>query len=88
MSDNFASFGSSPTSPSESAYAVAPSDTVALPSVPKFLYVGRAGNVTLRTKDSSADVLFENVPAGGYLFVRASHIRATGTTAAGIVACA
>lgn len=88
MSDDFASFGSSPANPSENAYAVSPSDTDALTSIPKFLYVGRGGNVTLRTRDASADVLFENVPAGGYLFVRASHIRATGTTAAGIVACA
>jgi len=50
--------------------------------------VGRAGNIALRTRDSEEDVVFENVPAGSYLFVRASHVRATGTTASAIVACA
>lgn len=88
MADSFAMFAPSPATPSEHAYPVVPSDTLPLPSVPKYLYVGQAGTVTLRTRDGSQDVVFENVPAGSYLFVRASHVRAAGTTAAAIVACA
>jgi hypothetical protein len=88
MSDNFVAFGSSPATPSENAYPVTPNDSAALPLVPKYLYVGQAGNVALRTRDAASDVVFENVPAGGYLFVRATHVRQAGTTAAAIVACA
>lgn len=88
MSDEFGSFAQSPTTPSEYAYVVVPADASALPAVPKFLYVGSGGDVTLRTVDAEADVVFRNVPAGGYLFVRASHVRASGTTAGDIVACA
>lgn len=88
MSDDYAAYGSSTSTPSENAYPVTPNDTVALTMIPKYLYVGRAGNVTLRTMDASSDVVFENVPAGSYLFVRAIHVRAAGTTASAIVACA
>jgi hypothetical protein len=88
MADSFATFAPSPATPSENAFPVALSDTLPLPSIPKYLYVGRAGNIALRTRDSEEDVVFENVPAGSYLFVRASHVRATGTTASAIVACA
>ena len=88
MEDDFASNLPSALTPSESAYAVTPHDTLALPAVPKFLYVGIGGRVTLRTRDAATDVVFENVPAGGYIYVRASHVRASGTTASAIVACA
>ena len=74
--------------PSENAFAVSPHDITPLASVPKYLYVGGAGKVTLRALDSTTDVVFENVPAGGYIYVRASHVRATGTTATAIVGCA
>jgi len=88
MADKYESSAQSVLSPSESAYRVMPSDSDALPSIPKYLYVGEAGRVTLRSKDADTDVVFENVPAGGYIYVRASHVRSTGTTASAIVACA
>lgn len=88
MSDEFQGSAQSVLAPSENAFPVTPSDLTALPTVAKYLYVGRAGNVIVRAKNSAADVLFENVPAGGYVYVRASHVRATGTTASAIVACA
>lgn len=88
MADEFAAYGSSTSAPSENAYAITPSDTLILATIPKYLYIGRAGNVTLRPIGAASDVVFENVPAGFYLFVRASHVRASGTTAAAIVACA
>ncbi|WP_040464967.1 hypothetical protein [Erythrobacter sp. NAP1] len=88
MSDEFESAAQTALTPSENAFPVIPNDTTPLASVPKYLYVGSAGNVTLRAMDAATDVVFENVPAGGYIYVRASHVRAAGTTATSIVACA
>ena len=88
MPDEFAAQSQTAATPSEHAFAVMPNDTAPLPTVPKYLYVGGGGTVVLRTVDSQADVTFVNVPDGGYLYVRASHIRASGTTATDIVACA
>lgn len=88
MSDEFQAMSQSALTPSENAFAITPSDTLPLPVVPKYLYVGIAGRVVLQTKEGAGDVVFDNVPAGGYIYVRASHVRATGTTASAIVACA
>lgn len=88
MADEFEYSAQSVLTPSEHTFAVTPDDNSPLLTVPKYLYVGVAGSVTLRSQDASEDVVFENVPAGGYIYARASHVRATGTTAASIVACA
>lgn len=88
MTDNFKNAVQSALTPSDDAFAVSPHDITPLIAVPKYLYVGGAGRVTLRALGSTADVVFENVPAGGYIYVRASHVRATGTTATAIVGCA
>ncbi|MCK0127192.1 hypothetical protein [Erythrobacter sp. F6033] len=88
MSDEFDSLAQSSLTPSEHAFAVVPDDLTALQSVPKYLYVGTGGAVALRTMDASSDVTFINVPDGGYLYVRAQFVRASGTTATDIVACA
>lgn len=86
MTDNFAYQAETSSSPSRSAFAVTPSDGVALPVVPKALYVGTGGHVTVRCVDDTADVVFRNVPSGGLVRVRALYVRATGTTASDIVA--
>lgn len=88
MTNQFEGMADTVLTPSQNAFAVVPSDSAALPAVPKFLYIGGTGNVTLRAMDATADVVFANVPAGGYLYVRATHVRAAGTTATAIVACA
>jgi hypothetical protein len=88
MADEFDGQAQSTLTPSENAFAVIPHDTLPLAAVTKYLYVGGTGRVTLRAMESSADVVFENVPAGAYLYVRASHVRSTGTTATAIVGCA
>ncbi len=69
-------------------YPITPHDTDPLPVVPKAIYVGTAGDVTLRGIGAEADVTFRNCPAGVELMVRASHVRATGTTASDLVAMA
>lgn len=74
--------------PSPTALAVVPHDTNALATTARALFVGTGGNLTVRLVDDSADVLFKGVAAGSILPVQASHVRATGTTAADIVALA
>lgn len=66
------------------AISVTPSDTAMLTSC-RALYIGGAGDVTLRAKDSSVDAVFTAVPAGTVLPVQARFVRATGTTATAIV---
>ncbi len=88
MPDPFDSFADSTMSPSEWPFAVAPHDVNELVTIPKALYVGVAGHIVLRGSASAADVVFQNVPAGSILPVRAQFVRATGTTAANIVALA
>jgi hypothetical protein len=85
MPDTFASLADSPISPSRAPFAITPSDTLVLPTITKAIYVGTGGSVTVRGVDASADVLYKNVPSGSYLQVRASYVRATGTTAADLV---
>lgn len=73
-------------SPSRGPYSLVPHDTVALPSVPKRLYVGTGGNVTLRGVEGKEDVVYKNVGNGSYLDVQPIFVRATGTSASDIVA--
>ena len=87
MIDNYAGSDAA-TTPSQGPFAVVPHDTNALAVLPKALYIGTGGNVTLRAPGSSQDVVFKNLANGQILDVRASHVRATGTTAADIVALA
>lgn len=86
MADNFSSFGDSLGSPSRAPYAITPSDADPLPFIPKGIYVGTGGNVTLRGIGGSTDVTYKNLADGSYIAVRASHVRATGTTAADLIA--
>ncbi|HZG45337.1 MAG TPA: hypothetical protein VEZ41_03595 [Allosphingosinicella sp.] len=88
MSDSFTSHADGVSSPSRNAFAIVPHDSNPLPRVVKAIYVGTAGNVTLRTVDGSADVLFKNVAAGQVLDVRAAFVRAAGTNAADLVGLA
>ncbi|WP_076072087.1 spike base protein, RCAP_Rcc01079 family [Sphingomonas montana] len=86
MNDGFADRADTLSAPSRSATAVVPSDSMALARLPKALYVGTGGHVTLRCVDDATDVTFRNVPSGAIIRARASHVRAAGTTAADIVA--
>lgn len=73
-------------SSSMAPFSVTPHDTNPLATVPKGLYIGTGGDVVLRGVNGGTDVTFKNVPDGKDLPVRASHVRATGTTASDIVA--
>jgi hypothetical protein len=84
-SDRFSTYADSPDGPAAQAFAIVPSDDAELQAVTKAIYVGSAGDVTLRPLLAAADVTYRNVPDGAYLTVRASHVRAAGTTAGDLV---
>lgn len=84
--DRFARVADSILSTSRAPYAVTPDDLVPLALVPKGIFVGTGGDVTLRGIDSAADVTYRNLPDASYIAVRAAYVRATGTTAAHLIA--
>lgn len=84
--DRFESFQDSAFSPSRAPFTVVPDDIAQLPTIPKGIYVGIGGDVTLRGIDGGADVTYRNLPDASYIAVRASHVRATGTTAQNLIA--
>lgn len=88
INDPFASAVDSPIAPAQRCFAIAPSDQSELPQVTKAIYIGTAGDITLRMVDASADVTFANVPAGMILDLRVRAIKATGTTAGNLVGLA
>lgn len=88
MTDPFARRADSADAPSANPFAVVPSDVAPLAMIPKALYIGAGGTLVLRTASGSADVAFKNLSSGQILPVRAQFVRATGTTAADIVALA
>ena len=88
MPDSFQTMSDSPMAPSRAPFAIVPSDSATLPRLPKALYIGTGGDVTLRGVDAGADVVMRNVASGQVLDIRASHVRATGTTAADLIGLA
>lgn len=73
------------TWPATSAAAVTPSDGVDLTSIPRALYVGVSGDITVDMEETGSTILFKAVPVG-ILPIRVKRIRATGTTATNILA--
>jgi hypothetical protein len=59
---------------------IAPSDSAVLAPACRALYVGGAGDVTLRMMDGSTPQ-FKAVPAGTMLNIQFDQVKATGTTA-------
>ncbi len=86
MADSFANRADDVSAPATSAVAVVPSDTAPLTDIPKALYVGTGGSVTMRGVNGSVDTLWKNVGSGTILPFRARYVRATGTSAADLLA--
>ena len=78
--DTFSNFAEGMDSPQHDAFAVTPSDTVALPYTTRGLYVGTAGNVAV-VMAGGQTVTFVGVPTGTLLPIRVSQVMATGTSA-------
>ena len=85
MPDPFLNRADHVSAPATSCVAVTPHDTNPLQSVPKALYVGTGGTLVIRGTHGG-DATFVGVPSGTVLPVRAAYVRASGTTAADIVA--
>lgn len=85
MADSFANAADQVSAPATRAVAVVPHDGNALADIPKVLYVGTAGTVTMRGVGGGADTVWK-VAAGAVLPFRAAYVRATGTTAADLLA--
>jgi hypothetical protein len=73
-------------SPAKNAFAITPHATNEVGAyVPRSIYVGSAGDITMRLVGDVADTVFVGVLAGSVLPVRPLYIRATGTTASSIL---
>lgn len=80
------SFTNTVDAPPSEAFAVAPDDEADLDKVPRALYIGVSGDVTVRFADKPEDnILFKNVPVGLF-YGQFTRVLATGTTATDIVA--
>lgn len=85
--DRFGTMADTPISPARTAFAIVPHDTAQLTVLPKAILAGSAGTIVLRAIDSASDVTL-TVASGQIVPLRASHVRATGTTASGLVGLA
>lgn len=71
--------------PASGGAAVVPSDTEDLSDASRSLYVASDGNVVVEMVDGE-ELTFTGVKAGSILPVRVTKVKATGTTATGILA--
>lgn len=83
--DKFSDYPTNLTAPARDAVIITPNDTIDLAVMPRAIYVGQSGNISVRFS-AGQTVLFTNAQAGSFLPVRATGINATGTTATGLVA--
>ena len=75
------------------AFAITPVDATPLAQPTRAIYVGTAGNITVKMISYDPDddtsnnptILFKNVPAGAILPIRAAYVMLTGTTATDLV---
>ena len=63
-----------------------PSNTVAIPTNTKALYIQGAGDLSVQMPGAATPFLFSGIPAGTVLPISPTLVRATGTTATNITA--
>ena len=84
MPDIFENRSSGLESPAYDGTELTPSDSTDLPVTSRALFIGSSGDLSV-TMAGGTTLLLRNVPVG-ILPIRASRVRATGTTADDIVA--
>lgn len=90
QTDRYGSYADSVQSSCRRWSTITPSDTVDLTELPKAIYVGGAGDITMIGVDAPAaatGIAWKGVPAASMLPVRPRRVLATGTTATLIVGC-
>lgn len=81
--DNFSSHSKGLEAPADKAEAITPNDGADLAYTTRGIYVGGAGNIVATV--GGTDVTFTAAQAGTVLPIRATRIKATGTTATALV---
>lgn len=71
--------------PASNAFAITPNDGTDLTFTTRAIYVGGAGAVAVDLAKSGTNITFSGIPAGTVLPIAVNRVRATGTTATGIV---
>jgi hypothetical protein len=71
-------------SPARSAFSISPSDSEDLEKVPRAIFVGGSGNISVIMVDGT-EVVFNNAQAGSFLPIRVSRIKSTNTTATNLI---
>jgi len=84
MTDDFEDYSSGLTSPATAAEAVTPNDSQDLQHVTRAIFVGQTGDLAVKLQ-SGDEVVLHNVQAGAVYAIRVSQVKATGTTATGLV---
>jgi hypothetical protein len=75
-----------PDGPSVDGGAVTPSDSTDLSPLPRALYIGGDGNVSVDTFGGTESLIFNGAKAGSIIPMAVRRVNATGTTATNIVA--
>lgn len=83
MSDPYKKLGLSLSSPAVNAVEVTPDDATDLPVTTRAIWIGAAGDITVRMAEGAQVVL---TGVSGMLPLRVDRVLSTGTTANGIVA--
>ncbi|MBE7731993.1 spike base protein, RCAP_Rcc01079 family [Devosia faecipullorum] len=81
MSDQYQDMASGLTAPASGAYSVTPSDSAALSIVPRALYIGIGGSLSVEMKWGGI-VTFQNLPDGALIPIRAVKVLAASTASA------
>lgn len=84
MQDRYDGHASSFDGPANHGFAVTPNDATDLSEVTRALYVGGGGALVV-VLHSGAELVLQNVGAGTLLPLRVRRVKATGSTAAGVV---
>ena len=84
--DQFSNVVDSISAPASASASITPSDATPLAAIPRAIYVGTGGDLAMRGKRDAADQIWRNVPSGALLPFRPTYVRATGTTAANLLA--
>ena len=83
--DRFKNSSDSVSDPARALVAIDATSSATLNSVPKALFIGTGGNVSIRAIDDDVAVTLRNVPSGTILPIRAAQLDPALTTARDIV---